>query len=333
MVSDSFRIILLTVILAFSMTTSQAQPKIKLRPDETVLLYADSFDGNVDPLFGKEIKYAGFEMEEENGYTGPEKVRPNGSINRVSDLARIDIYLPKKCTGQMVIICPGGGYKGLAQYNGGLYPAEWLLSKGIAVAVAKYRMPNGHWNIPLEDIHNIFRYCRAHADKWGVDQIGVMGFSAGGHLAASASTLYIDKTTRPDFCILIYPVITFNYDLYQRGSRPSLLGPDEKWKDNPQKFNELVKYYSLENQVTSDTPPTFLAHCTDDKTLAINSLLYYDQLAKNNVYAELHIWPEGGHGWGFSATKIDSFKNDRFAYARKEFCTSLERWLKNMRNF
>lgn len=322
---------MLPLTMALVATVSNAQPKIKLLPDETILLYSDSFEGNLDPVHGKEIGYAGYQMEEENGYSGPEKVRPNGSINRVSDLARIDIYIPKKGTGQMVVVCPGGGYKGLASFNGGLYAADWLLSQGIAVAVAKYRMPNGHWKIPLADIHNIFRYCRAHAQEWDVDQIGIMGFSAGGHLAACASNLFVDEITRPDFCVLIYPVITFNYDLYRSGSRPSLLGPEEKWEDK-QKFNELVEYYSMENQVSSNTPPTFLAHCTDDKTLVVNSLLYYNKLFENNIYAELHVWPEGGHGWGFSATRIDSFKKDKFAYARKEFCKSLERWLQKMRD-
>ena len=326
-------IISLACILILAPILATAQPIPGLKPSQTVLLYADSFEGNIDPVYGKEIIHGGFKMQESNGLSGSETINEKGSLKNVSDLARVDLYFPKKPNGQMVVVCPGGGYVKLSTYGEGQYVADWMLSKGITVAVVKHRLPNGHWTTPLEDVQNAFRYCRAHADEWKVRQIGVIGFSAGGHLAASASTLYIDKTTRPDFCILIYPVITFNYDLYQSGSRPSLLGPDEKWKDNPQKFNELVKYYSLENQVTSDTPPTFLAHCTDDKTLSINSLLYYNQLAKNNVYAELHIWPEGGHGWGFSATKIDSFKNDRFAYARKEFCSSLERWMKIMRKF
>ena len=184
------------------------------------------------------------------------------------------------------------------------------------------------------DCQDALNYIADHAEKYGADlnDVTILGESAGGHLAACASTLYIDKITRPDFCILIYPVITFNYDLYQSGSRPSLLGPDDVWKEKQQKFNELVEYYSMENRVTADTPPTFLAHCTDDKTLAVNSILYYNKLSENKVYAELHIWPEGGHGWVFSKTKIKSLSTDRFAYARKEFCTSLERWIKKMRD-
>jgi acetyl esterase/lipase len=321
------------IVLCFLSVTDNinAQPQIRLRPNETILLYADSFEGNVDPVFAKEVKYAGFDMKEDNGLTGPERIRSNGALNNVSNLARVDIYLPKKGTGQMVVICPGGGYKGLTTYNGGLYTAEWLLSKGIAVAIAKYRMPNGHWTVPLEDIHNVLRYCRSRAQEWGIDQIGVMGFSAGGHLAACASNLYVDKVTRPDFCVLIYPVITYDYDLYRSGSRPSLLGAEDKWEGNMQKFNELVEYYSLENQVHSNTPPTFLAHCTDDKTLVVNSILYYNKLFENNVYAELHAWPEGGHAWGFSKTNLKRYRNDKFAYARTEFCASLERWLRKMR--
>lgn len=324
--------ILFTIVL-FSMIgrTLSAQPEIKLRPNETILLYADSFEGNLDYVYADVIKYAGFEMKEDTGLSGPERIRPNGALNNVSKLARVDIYLPKKCTGQMVVICPGGGYKGLTTFNGGLYTADWLLSKGVAVAIAKYRMPNGHWNVPLEDIQNVFRYCRSRSQEWGIDQIGVMGFSAGGHLAACASNFYVDQVTRPDFCILIYPVITYDYNLYRSGSRPSLLGKDEKWEGNMQKFNELVEYYSMEKQVHANTPPTFLAHCTDDKTLVVNSLLYYNKLFENNVYAELHVWPEGGHAWGFSNAKLERYRNDKFAYARKEFCASLDRWIKKMR--
>lgn len=325
------KVIFLVVVPLLSFA-AMAQPKIKLRPDETILLYAESFEGNTDPVYGKTILYARFEMTESNGLTGPETVRDNGAIKNVSDLARVDIYLPSKNTGQMVVVCPGGGYKGLSSYNEGIYVAEWFLSKGIAVAVAKYRMPDGHWRIPVADIHNVFRYCRAHAEEWGISQIGIMGFSAGGHLAASASNLYADNITRPDFSILIYPVITFNYDFYRSGSRPSLLGADAKWED-AQKLNELVEYYSMENQVTENTPQTFLAHCTNDPTSVINSILYYNKLVEHKVPAEMHIWPEGGHGWGFSSEKIKGKGNDKFAFARKEFYTSLERWLKKMRDF
>ena len=203
-------------------------------------------------------------------------------------------------------------------------------------------MPNGNWNIPLQDIQNAFRYCRAHAQEWGVNQIGVMGFSAGGHLAASTSTLFVDEITRPDFSILVYPVITMNKTATHMGTRTNLIGKDEKWDnrdvmlkdfEEAQKMkHELERRYSLEAQVTKDTPSTYLIHCTDDTVVpVINSVNYYWSLKQHNVPVEFHIYPTGGHGWGFSAEKFVGKGNDRFAYARSEFETSLSRWLESLR--
>lgn len=322
---------IIAALMILAAVAVSAQPKISLRPQQTVLLYADSFEGNIDPVYGKQILYAGLDMAEATGLAGPETIRDGGMIKNVSDLARIDFYFPKKGNGQMVVVCPGGGYKGVSSYNEGLYVAEWLLSKGIAAAVVKYRMPNGHWEVPLSDVQNAFRYCRSHSQEWGIDNIGVMGFSAGGHLAASASTLYVDKETRPDFAILIYPVTTMNYEIYKSGSRPSLLGPDEKWAADPDGLAALIKRFSLNLQVTPDTPPTFIAHSTNDNTLVDNSLIYYKSLLDNKVSVEMHLFPTGGHGWGFSSEKIKGKGKDKLAYARNEFYTSLERWLKSMR--
>lgn len=122
-------------------------------------------------------------MQDTNGLTGPETINEKGILRNVSDLARVDLYFPKKPNGQMVVVCPGGGYVKLSTYGEGQHVADWMLSKGITVAVVKHRLPNGHWTVPLEDVHNAFRYCRAHAEEWKVKQIGVIGFSAGGHLA------------------------------------------------------------------------------------------------------------------------------------------------------
>ena len=199
----------LTLIAAtFTAAMLFAQPNSKLRPDETVLLYADSFEGNIDPVYAEKLTYAGFEMEKANGLEGAEKIKPNGNLGNISNLARFDLYFPKKPNGQMVVVCPGGGYGIVSSYNEGLYVADWMLSKGITVAVVKYRLPNGNRYIPLTDVQNTFRYCRKHAEEWGVKQIGVMGFSAGGHLAASVTNLWNDDITRPDFSVLIYPVIS-----------------------------------------------------------------------------------------------------------------------------
>ena len=302
-----------------------------LRPSQTILLYADSFEGNIDPIYGKEIVFAGFEIQASNGLIGPETIDGAGVMRNVSDLARVDLYFPKKPNGQMVVVCPGGGYSKLTTFKEGLYVADWMLSKGIAVAVVKYRLPDGHWTVPLEDVQNAFRYCRANAEKWGIDQIGVMGFSAGGHLAACASNLYVDAAVRPDFSVLIYPVITFDFNIFSSRTRPSLIGDEEKWTGNQEKFNELIEYYSMEKRVTPDTPQTFISHCTNDKTLVENSLLYYKSLVANKVPVEMHIWKSGGHGWGFSSEKNVGKGNDIFSAHRQDFYTVLERWLQSIR--
>ena len=299
-----------------------AQPNTKLRPDETVLFYANSFEGNLDPVYGSKIIYAGYEMKEVNKLSGPEKVPENGNIGNISDLARCDLYFPKKPNGQLVVVCPGGGYSIVSSYNEGVYVADWMLEQGITVCVVKYRLPNGHCRVPHSDIENAFRYCRAHAAEWGVNQIGVMGFSAGGHLAATTSTMWTEEQTRPDFSILIYPVITMEIGLTHKGTREKLITEKAVWQEH------ISEKYSLENQVTRFTPPTFIAHCSDDFVVPIeNSLRYYNKLIDNEVSAEMHIWPRGGHGWGFSSEKFKGKGNDRFAYGRDEFYTSLKRWL------
>lgn len=306
--------------------TAFAQPNTKLRPDETVLLYADSFEDNVDPVYGKTITYAGFEMTEDNKLSGPENVPENGNIGNISKLARVDLYFPKKPNGQMVVVCPGGGYAIVSSYNEGVYVADWMLDQGITVAVVKYRLPNYRHKVPYSDVANAFRYCRAHAAEWGINQIGVMGFSAGGHLAATASNLWTDAITRPDFSILIYPVITLNPGTTHHGTHKYLLGENNMIKER------FMDKYSLEKQVGRQTPPTFLALCSDDAVVpAENSLMYYNRLIELEVPVEMHIWPTGGHGWGFSSEKFKGKGKDKFAYGREEFYNSLSRWLKELR--
>lgn len=313
-------------MLMLASFTAFAQPKSDLRPNETVLLYADSFEGNVDPVFGEKIKFAKFEMTEDNKLTGAEDVPANGNLGNINQLARVDLYFPENPNGQMVIVCPGGGYKIVSSYNEGLYVADWMLEKGITVAVVKYRMPNGHCKVPHTDVENAFRYCRKMAKKWGVNKIGVMGFSAGGHLAGTTSTKWTEEQTRPDFSILIYPVITMEKGFTHQGTRELLITKKAEWKEH------MAEVYSLENQVTRFTPPTFLALCSDDFVVpAENSLRYYNQLINHDVPVEMHIWPKGGHGWGFSSEKFVGEGNDRFAYAREDFYNSLERWLSELR--
>lgn len=232
----------------------------------------------------------------------------------------INIYLPKKCNGQMMVICPGGGYKNVWSVHEGELVAEWAVKRGIAACVVIYRLPNRHAKVPLTDVQNAIRYCRANSGKWGVRQIGVVGFSAGGHLAASASTLFTDTVTRPDFSVLIYPVISFGVSRHN-GTKRNLVG------DNAEE--EICDYYSLDKRVTPMTPPAFIALSQDDKTVKPeNSILYYHALIRNGISGELHIYTKGGHGWGFGKRfpeKADC--PDNLGEQRADFDKALERWL------
>jgi acetyl esterase/lipase len=228
----------------------------------------------------------------------------------------ITVYLPEKrsATGQAVIICPGGGYGILAYDWEGTDPARFLAAKGIAAIVLKYRLPNSKSNItphlsPLMDAQRAIRIVRANADKWHINKkkIGIMGFSAGGHLASSAATHFdngnssatdvIDKeSSRPDFAILVYPVISMSKSIMHEGSRNNLIG------SNPD--STLSKFYSNELQVTNETPTAFLVHATDDNAVPVeNTLLFYQALKDHGIPAEMHIYPNGGHGFAMAIGK------------------------------
>ena len=225
----------------------------------------------------------------------------------------ITVYSPAKgnSTGQAVIIAPGGGYWGLAYDWEGTDMAKWLNSKGITGIVLKYRLPVSKSNIvcyksPLLDIQRAIRMTRYYADEWNIDahKIGVMGFSAGGHLASTAGTHFdygdknaqdvIDRQScRPDFMILVYPVISFSDEYGHKGSREALLGKFES--------DSLIRYFSNELQVKKDTPPAILIHSQDDDAVPVeNSLLFYRALSEKQIPAELHIYPYGGHGFAFA---------------------------------
>lgn len=231
--------------------------------------------------------------------------------------ADYSVFLPEKgkATGQAVIILPGGGYSGVAYNHEGIQVAKWLNANGIAGIVVRYRMPNGHYEIPLEDVHAAFRLVRHNAAKWGINpkNIGIMGFSAGGHLAATAD-VYFDAGTRPDFAVLIYPVISFQEKITHHGSRTNLIGAE---------YNaELVNKYSTELNVKENTPPTFIALSDDDKVVVpANGIAFYNALKEKDIPGELHIYPTGGHGWGW---------NEDFTY-KDEVRTSLLRWLKSLK--
>lgn len=256
-----------------------------------------------------------------NGLTGEPEVKENGNTSNVGNDARIDVYLPRKCNGQMIVVCPGGGYRLLSMYNEGSRVADWCVKHGIACCVVMYRLPNSHDTVPLRDVQNAFRYCRAHCQEWGVKQIGVMGFSAGGHLAATASNLWTDEVTRPDFSVLVYPVISFRLPTHD-GTRKHLTGGKERYWD----------YYSMEKQVSTHTPKTLLCVSADDKTVpVINSVAYYQRLLECRVPSELHVYTDGGHGWGF--TTVENTGSDRLGERQRgEFFATLERWLEDRRN-
>ncbi len=230
---------------------------------------------------------------EQSGITEPEQRRDDWSVYNITEAA---IYVwpaeAERNTGRAVVICPGGGYEYQAAGHEGRDFAEWFASQGITAVVLKYRLPNGHFEIPLADARQAMKTVRARAGEWGVDpaKIGVIGFSAGGHLASTLLTQF-DEGSRPDFGILFYPVVTMGEGTH-RGSRRGLLGRDPA--------PELVERFSGERQVTAHTPPTMLLHSDDDGLVPpANSTMFYGALKDNGVAASLHIFPSAGHGWGF----------------------------------
>ena len=247
--------------------------------------------------------------------TGEVTIWDTSDIVRVRNVQKPDIavFLPSKrnATGEAVVICPGGGYGILAYDWEGSDIARWLNSRGIAAFVLKYRLPGSASNIvphksPLMDAQRAMRLVRSNAAKWNLNpgKIGVMGFSAGGHLASTLSTHYDEGdpsasdpveqvSCRPDFSILVYPVISFTEEFKHSGSRNNLLGEDAD--------ESLVKHYSNELQVTEDTPPAILIHSDDDTVVPVeNSIAYYKALRANQVSSELHIYPYGGHGYSLA---------------------------------
>ncbi len=227
----------------------------------------------------------------------------------------LTVYLPKRPNGKAVVMCPGGGYSHLALNHEGHDMADWFNSQGIAYFVLKYRLPYGDSSLPLLDAERAIEIVRTKAKEWNINpnQIGIMGASAGGHLASTLATHYKSKATRPDFQVLLYPVITMKEEHTHQGSRKSLLG------DNPS--GEIKHHFSNETQVTEETPPAFIALSSDDKgVLPINSLSYYQSLIQHHVPVALFSYPIGGHGWGF---------RDSFVYKR-EWTQELEKWLREL---
>ncbi|UAY50926.1 alpha/beta hydrolase [Ferruginibacter albus] len=244
------------------------------------------------------------------------------STRRIYDVTNpaITKYTPNNPNGMAIIICPGGGYQRLSIDNEGTHVAKFLNEFGITAFVLKYRLPNDTLMIdktlgPLQDIQQAIRLVRENASQWNLNKnkIGVIGFSAGGHVASSAITHFnfmadasIKDTTsvRPDFAALIYPVISFNDSIMHKGSRDKLLGEHPSQEKN--------NFFSNELQVTKDCPPVFIVHAQNDKTVPVeNSIRFYEACIKNNVPAEMHLYPKGGHGFGLHNTTTTDIWQER----------------------
>ena len=250
-------------------------------------------------------------------------ITPPGDGLHVANVVQpsLTAFLPAPGTanGTAVIICPGGGYAFLAIEKEGFDVAQRLNQLGITAFVLKYRLPNDQSQpdkaiAPLLDAQQALRLVRQQAGKYGVnpERIGLMGFSAGGHLAATAGTHFAQPvgsapgslSVRPAFLVLVYPVISFGDSLKHSGSRNNLLGA------NP--AAEQVRLYSNELQVTAQTPPTFLVHAEDDKTVTVNnSIVFYQACLRHGVPTEMHLYPKGGHGFGLTNKTTSDLWTDR----------------------
>jgi acetyl esterase/lipase len=278
------------------------------------------------PLWGEEIP--NYQETEEL------ETRVQKDILKITNVKKpgIDVFLPseRNRNGQAVIICPGGGYTILCYDWEGTDVAKWYNSQGIVAVVLKYRLPLAKSNIeshksPILDAQRAIRVVRSNAKEWGVDaqKIGVMGFSAGGHLAATVSTHFDDKyaeatdsidylSARPDFSILVYPVVTLKSDYTDNGSRNKLL-----------RFNldeELITHFSNELHVNANTPPTFIMHSSNDSIVPVqNSLQYYQTLIENKVEAEMHLYPIGGHGYALAQDNdyLSAWTNELKAWLKR----------------
>lgn len=251
-----------------------------------------------------------------------------GSISG-SCVAHLTVFPAKNPTGKAIVACPGGGYTHLAMNHEGFNMADWFNAQGITYAVLKYRMPCGQWQVPLSDTQEAIRIMRSHADEWGCTSVGIMGSSAGGHLAAMTATHWDDHwqaydasaygirrpdlSPRPDFQILFYPVVSVDAAITHRGTREGVVGKNPNAKQ--------VEAFSSDKKVTAQTPPAFLMHSADDRVVPPeNSIRYFQALVANGVPVEMHIYPTGGHGWGF---------NDSFIY-KPCWTMELSDWLRRL---
>lgn len=258
----------------------------------------------------EEIKLYKNGPAESSGITEKEENFNNSWVVNVTEARMYAYIVPKeKSTGAAVLICPGGGYGGLAVEHEGSQFAVWLNSIGVSAFVLYYRMPNQHPEIPLNDAQTAIEMIRKRAKEWNIDKhkTGIAGFSAGGHLASTAGTHFTNKN-RPDFMILVYPVISMTGD----GTCKNLMGktPSET----------LKKSFSNQLQVTEKTPPTLIIAASDDDVVPVeHSLMFYKALQDKKIPSEIHTYEKGGHGFGMrkQGLEVDNWTD------------LLKEWLKN----
>ena len=241
--------------------------------------------------------------------------RPTYVSSDANDTAKVRVYLPeeKMATGRAVVICPGGGYVGLAIGHEGYDWGEFFQSQGIAAVVLKYRFPRGNPNVPISDAENALKLVRRHAEAWKINSndVGIMGSSAGGHLAATIATTAPDGA-KPNFQILFYPVISMMEGYGHAGSLHHLLGNLPSESDQ--------RKYSADMNVSHTTPRAFIVLSDDDDVVpSANGVNYYLALNKNGVRSSLHVFPSGGHGCGCKV---------RFRY-HAEMMMALKAWLRS----
>ncbi|MDR0385564.1 MAG: alpha/beta hydrolase [Prevotellaceae bacterium] len=272
------------------------------------ILFVTGIILSVGSLYGQEIIY----LYEEGKI--PDAVATSNEVREKAP--NITAFIPQNPTGEAVVICPGGGYGNLAINHEGYDVAKRLNENGVAAFVLKYRLPSSKISTkphlsPVQDLQKAIDIVRSRASEWKIEpnKVGIMGFSAGGHLVSTGGTHFAKQyilpksdNLRPDFMILIYPVITSDAEFTHKGSIRNLLGKDPS--------TELLEEFSNEKHVTKETPPTFIVHSADDNTVPVkNSMVFAEKLAKNGVPFEMHIFPKGGHGYGMnnSTTKTEWF--------------------------
>lgn len=306
--SNSLRCYLFIILILSSFGSLQAQ-------NEVIPLWKGEIPGAINAPEYKEME------EVKNGIVEP--------ISKVSK-PTLSVYVPENPNGTAVVICPGGSYKNLYVHGEGFRFAKWFASIGVTAFILKYRLPSDeimqNKSIgPLQDAQESIRYIRRNAAKWGINpqKVGIIGFSAGGHLASTLSTHFNDIvyqsedsiSARPDFSILVYPVISMDDAITHKMSKSNLLGN----APSP----ELIEKYSNDKQITPNTPPTFIIHAMDDKSVVVeNGISYFINLKKNNVPCEAHFCYTGKHGFGMGRPGTTSFN----------WIKQLEDWLK-LNNF